>query len=91
MYPQASQRHAYVAKLMASTKKHLLKVIILGDSAVGKKSLMNRFVKQEFSQQYRATLDADFFSNEIMVDTKLVTGQECFQKLGVGFYRNSDC
>jgi len=83
---------------MASTKKHLLKVIILGDSAVGKTSLMNRFVKQEFSQQYRATIGADFLSKEIMVDNKLVTlqiwdtaGQERFQSLGVAFYRGSDC
>lgn len=83
---------------MASSKKHLLKVIILGDSAVGKTSLMNRFVKQEFSQQYRATIGADFLSKEIMVDNKLVTlqiwdtaGQERFQSLGVAFYRGSDC
>ena len=83
---------------MASSKKHLLKVIILGDSAVGKTSLMNRFVKQEFSQQYRATIGADFLSKEIMIDNKLVTlqiwdtaGQERFQSLGVAFYRGSDC
>jgi len=83
---------------MATSKKHLLKVIILGDSAVGKTSLMNRFVKQEFSQQYRATIGADFLSKEIMVDNKLVTlqiwdtaGQERFQSLGVAFYRGSDC
>jgi Ras-related protein Rab-7A len=83
---------------MATSKKHLLKVIILGDSAVGKTSLMNRFVKQEFSQQYRATIGADFLSKEIMIDNKLVTlqiwdtaGQERFQSLGVAFYRGSDC
>ena len=83
---------------MASNKKHLLKIIILGESAVGKTSLMNRFVKQEFSQQYRATIGADFLSKEIMIDNKLVTlqiwdtaGQERFQSLGVAFYRGSDC
>ena len=84
--------------IMASRKKHLLKVIILGDASVGKTSLKNRFVKQEFSQQYRATIGADFLSKEIMIDNKLVTlqiwdtvGQERFQSLGVAFYRGSDC
>lgn len=34
---------------MASRKKVLLKVIILGDSGVGKTSLMNQFVNRKVS------------------------------------------
>ena len=41
---------------MASRKKVLLKVIILGDSGVGKTSLMNRYVNNKFSNQYKATI-----------------------------------
>ena len=36
---------------MASRKKVLLKVIILGDSGVGKTSLMNQYVNKKFSNQ----------------------------------------
>jgi Ras-related protein Rab-7A len=83
---------------MASRKKVLLKVIILGDSGVGKTSLMNQYVNKKFSSQYKATIGADFLTKEVMVDDRLVTmqiwdtaGQERFQSLGVAFYRGADC
>lgn len=80
-----------------SRKKVLLKIIILGDSGVGKTSLMNQYVNQRFSSQYKATIGADFLTKDIMIDDKLVTlqiwdtaGQERFQSLGVAFYRGAD-
>ncbi|XP_015522532.1 ras-related protein Rab-7a [Neodiprion pinetum] len=83
---------------MASRKKTLLKVIILGDSGVGKTSLMNQYVNKKFSNQYKATIGADFLTKEVMVDGRIVTmqiwdtaGQERFQSLGVAFYRGADC
>ncbi|KAI3404522.2 hypothetical protein KGF56_002714 [Candida oxycetoniae] len=84
---------------MSSRKKTLLKVIILGDSGVGKTSLMQQFVNNKFSQQYKATIGADFLTKEIPIQhNKTVTlqiwdtaGQERFQSLGVAFYRGADC
>ena len=82
---------------MSSRKKVLLKIIILGDSGVGKTSLMNQYVNQRFSSQYKATIGADFLTKEVTIDDKLVTlqiwdtaGQERFQSLGVAFYRGAD-
>lgn len=60
---------------MASRRKILLKVIILGDSGVGKTSLMNQYVNRKFSNQYKATIGADFLTKEVMVDDRLVTMQ----------------
>jgi len=84
--------------MASSRKKVLLKVIILGDSGVGKTSLMNQYVNKKFSNQYKATIGADFLTKEVMVDDRLVTmqiwdtaGQERFQSLGVAFYRGADC
>lgn len=81
-----------------SSRKKLLKVIILGDSGVGKTSLMNQYVNKKFSNQYKATIGADFLTKEVTIDDKLVTmqiwdtaGQERFQSLGVAFYRGADC
>jgi Ras-related protein Rab-7A len=83
---------------MSSRKKILLKVIILGDSGVGKTSLMNQYVNKKFSASYKATIGADFLTKEVLVDDRLVTmqlwdtaGQERFQSLGVAFYRGADC
>ncbi len=59
----------------SNKKKVLLKVIILGDSGVGKTSLMNQYVNKKFSNQYKATIGADFLTKEIMVDDRLVTMQ----------------
>jgi Ras-related protein Rab-7A len=77
---------------MATRKKVLLKIIILGDSGyffshltycflltpfvrVGKTSLMNQYVNKRFTNQYKATIGADFLTKEIMIDDKLVTLQ----------------
>jgi Ras-related protein Rab-7A len=71
-------------------KKVLLKVIILGDSGVGKTALMNQYVNKRFSASYKATIGADFLTKEVknslliphvkqivqvMIDDKLVTLQ----------------
>jgi len=59
---------------------------------------MNQYVNKKFSNQYKATIGADFLTKEVMVDERLVTvqiwdtaGQERFQSLGVAFYRGADC
>ncbi|NWV12921.1 RAB7A protein, partial [Ptilonorhynchus violaceus] len=79
-------------------KKVLLKVIIVGDSGMGKSSHMNQYVNKKFSNQYKATIGADFLTKEVMVDDRLVTMQiqdtalqEQFQSLGVAFYKGADC
>lgn len=83
---------------MASRKKQLFKIIILGDASVGKTSLMNQYVNNRYTQQYRATVGADFMAKEIAIDDRFVTlqiwdtaGQERFQSLGGAFYRGADC
>ncbi|KAL1811897.1 ras-related protein Rab7 [Apium graveolens] len=83
---------------MPSRRRTLLKVIILGDSGVGKTSLMNQYVNKKFSTQYKATIGADFLTKEIQFEDRLFTlqiwdtaGQERFQSLGVAFYRGADC
>lgn len=59
---------------------------------------MNQYVHNKFSQQYKATIGADFVTKELQIDDRLVTlqiwdtaGQERFQSLGVAFYRGADC
>ena len=47
----------------------------LGDSGVGKTSLMGQYVSHKFSNQYKATIGADFLTKEIQIDDRLVTLQ----------------
>ncbi|KAF9150493.1 hypothetical protein BGZ80_005819 [Entomortierella chlamydospora] len=59
---------------------------------------MNQYVNKKFSNQYKATIGADFLTKEVAIDDRVVTmqiwdtaGQERFQSLGVAFYRGADC
>ena len=67
---------------MSTRRKVLLKMIILGDSGVGKTSLMNQYVTKRFSTQYKATIGADFLTKEVMIDDKLVTLQVMYYLKG---------
>eukprot|EP01123_Difflugia_compressa_P002324 TRINITY_DN13021_c0_g1_i1.p1 TRINITY_DN13021_c0_g1~~TRINITY_DN13021_c0_g1_i1.p1 ORF type:complete len:202 (+),score=35.50 TRINITY_DN13021_c0_g1_i1:47-652(+) len=82
---------------MASRRKILLKIIVLGESGVGKTSLLVRYVDNKFNINTKSTIGADFLSKPIEVDDQPVTlqiwdtaGQERFQGLGTTFYRGSD-
>ena len=46
----------------------LLKIIIVGNAAVGKSSIRNRLEKQEFNEQQYATLGAESISIEFEVE-----------------------
>lgn len=37
-----------------------------------------RYVHKKFSQQYKATIGADFVTKELQIDDRLVTLQVCF-------------
>uniref|UniRef100_A0A8C5R4H8 Ras-related protein Rab-7b n=1 Tax=Leptobrachium leishanense TaxID=445787 RepID=A0A8C5R4H8_9ANUR len=78
-------------------RRHL-KLLLIGNAGVGKSALMNQYVNSRFSNHYRATIGADFFTKEVRVDEKLVTvqiwdtaGTERFQSLGAALYRGTAC
>lgn|SRR3990167_5993754 len=78
-------------------KRLCLKVILLGDSGVGKTSLLDRYVNNKFSDQYKATIGSDFLTKEITIGNDVISlqiwdtaGQERFRGLGSAFYRGAD-
>jgi len=71
------------------------KVIIIGDSNVGKSSLANKAIKNKFDSGYSATIGFDFFSFFVKINNKVLKlqiwdtcGQEIYQSLITNFYRN---
>jgi Ras-related protein Rab-7A len=75
----------------------MLKILILGDAAVGKTSILKQFVDREFTGQYKATIGSDFLSKQLDIDGHPVTlqiwdtaGQDRFQSLGSTFYRGAE-
>eukprot|EP01084_Bolivina_argentea_P235029 395615_1 len=78
-------------------KKVLVKIIIIGESGVGKTAILHQYVMDKFIQEHKATIGADFLTKEVNVQDKVVTlqiwdtaGQERFQSLGNAFYRGAD-
>ena len=73
------------------------KVIIVGPSAVGKTSLLNRFVHNEYALKYKLTIGVDFLTKSIEYQpsksVKLhiwdIGGQERFKFLHRSFYEGT--
>jgi len=81
----------------AGTKKVLVKIIIIGKSAVGKTALLQKYITDTFQQDLKSTIGADFHTKELPLENKTITlqiwdtaGQERFQSLGNAFYRGAD-
>ena len=79
-------------------KKCFVKIVAIGDSGVGKTSVIQMFEHSRFTDNFKPTIGADFSNKEITIDGKIVTlqiwdtaGQERYQSLGTAFYRGADC
>ncbi|MHA2297241.1 MAG: Rab family GTPase [Candidatus Hodarchaeales archaeon] len=48
-------------------KKLILKIAILGDGAVGKTSLINRYMYERFATDYKVTLGVNLLSKDIII------------------------
>ena len=72
------------------------KVVLLGESAVGKSSLVLRFVKREFHEFQESTIGAAFLTQTIQIDDTTVkfeiwdtAGQERYHSLAPMYYRGA--
>jgi len=72
------------------------KLIVIGDSGVGKSCLTNNAVKNIFEESYNATVGFEFFTFNIRLNGQVVKlqiwdtcGQELYRSLIQNFYRNS--
>ena len=72
------------------------KIIVIGDSGVGKSCLTNNAVKNIFDDAYNATVGFEFFTFNVKINNKVIKlqiwdtcGQELYRSLITNFYRNS--
>ena len=72
------------------------KLIVIGDSGVGKSCLTNNAVKNIFEEAYNATVGFEFFTFNVKMCEKVIKlqiwdtcGQELYRSLITNFYRNS--
>jgi len=75
---------------------YLLKMLLVGDSGVGKSSLMCRYSDDQYSTNYISTIGVDFKIKTFDLDNKVVklqiwdtAGQERFKSITTSYYRGA--
>ena len=53
----------------------IFKIVLVGESGVGKTNIMLRYLNKEFNQNTKATVGVEFGSKNITIDNKIVKGQ----------------
>uniref|UniRef100_A0A7S3AFE2 Uncharacterized protein n=1 Tax=Haptolina ericina TaxID=156174 RepID=A0A7S3AFE2_9EUKA len=61
----------------------LIKIVLVGNSGVGKTCIMHRFVKDEFASSTRATIGMDFCTRQLNVNTLQASESSVVQQLTV--------
>ena len=72
-------------------------LLIIGDSTVGKTSILSRFANGTFDSNYLATVGLDNFTKDEVIDGKTIrikiwdtAGQERYKSLTKSFFRNAE-
>lgn len=78
-------------------KTLVFKVLVLGDSSVGKSSLLRRYVDNQYDDSYLSTIGVDFKIKTLRVNNIMVklhmwdtAGQERFRSITQQYYRGCD-
>jgi Ras-related protein Rab-1A len=75
---------------------YLFKLIIIGDSGIGKSCLLNRFADDTYTEAYISTIGVDFKIRTLELDGRIVklqiwdtAGQERFRTITSSYYRGA--
>ncbi|CCW72281.1 unnamed protein product [Phytomonas sp. Hart1] len=81
---------------MSSEYDYLFKLLLIGDSGVGKSCLLFRFADDSYTESYISTIGVDFKIRTLMLDEKVVklqiwdtAGQERFRTITSSYYRGA--
>ena len=71
-------------------------LLIIGDSTVGKTSILSKYSSKTFNENYLATVGLDFFTKDEMIDNKIIrikiwdtAGQERYKSLTRCFFQKA--
>ena len=74
----------------------LLKIVLIGDSGVGKTNLLSRFTRNVFEDNTRNTIGVDFSALDLQMNNKSVkaqfwdtAGQEKYRAIASAYYKNA--
>jgi len=74
----------------------LFKVVLIGDSGVGKSNLLSRFTRNEFNLDSKSTIGVEFATRSLSIDDKTIkaqiwdtAGQERYRAITSAYYRGA--
>jgi len=81
-----------------NSKTYQLKIVLIGDSTVGKTSLLYRFIEGRFIEDRLCTICADFKTKSIRIDQSTIAkltvwdtaGQEKYRAITSNYYRDAN-
>ncbi|XP_010245424.1 PREDICTED: ras-related protein RABA2a [Nelumbo nucifera] len=75
---------------------YLFKVVLIGDSGVGKSNLLSRFTRNEFCLESKSTIGVEFATRTVQVEGKTIkaqiwdtAGQERYRAITSAYYRGA--
>ena len=75
---------------------YLFKLIIIGDSYVGKTNIMSQYIKKEFNENSKSTIGVEFGNKIIKIDDKIIkaqiwdtAGQERYKSITSAYYKGA--
>lgn len=75
---------------------YLFKVVLIGDSGVGKSNLLSRFTRNEFNLESKSTIGVEFATRSVQLDGKTIkaqiwdtAGQERYRAITSAYYRGA--
>lgn len=81
----------------SSDYQYIFKIILIGNSGVGKSCIINRYMKQVFDENHKCTIGVDFLMKTIEIDNKTVklqvwdtAGQEKYRSMSSSYYRGAN-
>ena len=73
-----------------------MKIVLIGDSGVGKSNLVNRFINGNFNEGLTNTIAVDFFVKDLIINNQLIkvqfwdtAGQEKYRAIANAYYKNA--
>ncbi|XP_057461926.1 ras-related protein YPT3 [Actinidia eriantha] len=75
---------------------YLFKLVLIGDSGVGKSNLLSRFTRNEFNLESKSTIGVEFATKSLKIDGKVIkaqiwdtAGQERYRAITSAYYRGA--
>ncbi|TDH70320.1 hypothetical protein CCR75_002231 [Bremia lactucae] len=75
---------------------YLFKIVLIGDSGVGKSNLLSRFTRNEFHLESKSTIGVEFATKSIVAEGKTIkaqiwdtAGQERYRAITSAYYRGA--